>query len=158
MWYYAVGGRSVGPLTLQQMSEELRSGRVTATDLVWTAGMTEWLPAGGVAQLFAPPIPLPMPAGPAPMPLLSAEDSDDRFVRWLLPIGRSGWAIASGYLAFFAFIPLIGPAALATGILGLRDIRRRGVHGMGRAVFGIVLGSLGTVLTLFVLVVALSRR
>ena len=39
-----------------------------------------------------------------------------------------------------------GPFAVLTGILAIRDMRRNPkLHGMGRAIFGLVMGSLGTV-------------
>jgi hypothetical protein len=68
-------------------------------------------------------------------------------MRAILPVGRSWWAIASGYLALFI---VTAPLAVVTGILAIRDIRRDPhKHGMGRAIFGIVFG--GLVTTVFVL-------
>jgi hypothetical protein len=73
-------------------------------------------------------------------------------MRILLPVGRSGWAIAAGYLGLFAFLVVPAPLALVAGILAVIDIRRHPEkHGMGRAVFGIAIGALGTGLLLFVL-------
>jgi hypothetical protein len=92
-----------------------------------------------------------MPGGQAP-----AEQpwfGDDPVVRALLPVGRSGWAIAAGYAGLFSLLCLPAPLALAFGLLALRDLRRHPEkHGMGRAVFGLVMGGLGTL----VLVVALA--
>jgi Domain of unknown function (DUF4190) len=75
--------------------------------------------------------------------------SQDPAVRWLIPVGRSGWALAAGYLGLLSCFPFIGLplglAALTTGILAVRSIRRNPkLTGMGRAVTGIVLGLLGT--------------
>jgi Domain of unknown function (DUF4190) len=70
---------------------------------------------------------------------------DDAGMRMLLPVGRSGWAIASGYLGLFSVICIPAPFSLLTGILAIRDIRRNPkLHGMGRAIFGIIMGSIGT--------------
>ncbi len=70
---------------------------------------------------------------------------DDPLLRWVLPVGRSGWAIAAGYLAFFSVLLLPAPLALATGIVGIVVIKRHpSKHGMGRAIFGVVMGALGT--------------
>ena len=71
----------------------------------------------------------------------------------LLPVGRSEWAIAAGYLGIFGLVILPAPLALVVAIIAIRDIRRsRGSaspkHGMGRAVFGLVVGVLGTVVLL----------
>ena len=71
---------------------------------------------------------------------------DDPGMRWLLPVGRSGWAVAAGYLGLLSVLLLPAPFALATGILGVRSVRRHEhLHGMGRAIFGIVMGALGTI-------------
>ena len=74
-------------------------------------------------------------------------------MRLLMPVGISGWAIAASYLGLVSVLLIPAPLALITGILAVRDIRRsRGTakqkHGMGRAVFGIVMGALFTLLAI----------
>lgn len=69
-------------------------------------------------------------------------------VRMLVPVGRSGWAIASGYLGLLAIVPLgglgFGVLAIITGILARKAIRANPrLGGGGRAIFGIVMGILG---------------
>ena len=65
---------------------------------------------------------------------------DDPGIRMLLPVGRSGWAIASGYLALFSVLLIPAPFALGTGIVAVVEIQRHPKkHGMGRAIFGIVM-------------------
>lgn len=86
-------------------------------------------------------------------PTLRAEEqakrSDDAVMKHLIPVGRSGWAVAAGYLAFFSLFLVPAPAALFCGIMGLRDIRRHPEKlGKPRAIFGIVMGALGSVLLL----------
>jgi uncharacterized RDD family membrane protein YckC len=71
---------------------------------------------------------------------------DPAALRLLLPVGRSGWAIVAGYLGLFAVLLVPAPFALAAGLLAVADLRRNPkLYGMGRAVFGIVMGVLGTV-------------
>ena len=84
-------------------------------------------------------------------------DSDSKVkpdlgVRILLPVGRSGYAIASGYFGLISVLILPGPLALLFGILAIRDIKRHSHKtGMGRAIFGILFGGIATlVLGLFV--------
>ena len=48
MWWVAAGGQTQGPFTPEQLA---RSGLLHADTLVWTAGMSEWQPAAGVAAL-----------------------------------------------------------------------------------------------------------
>ena len=82
--------------------------------------------------------------GEAPVTTDFAEDATTRM---LLPVGRSVWAIAAGYVGIFAifcFVP--GPIALILGVVAIRDIKAHpDRHGMGRAIFGIVAGILGTI-------------
>jgi hypothetical protein len=65
--------------------------------------------------------------------------------RMVLPVGRPASAIASGYLALFSVLPVIGllPGILAVilGIKALKTIKRDpSLTGKGRAWFGIILG------------------
>jgi hypothetical protein len=91
------------------------------------------------------------------------EMGDDAAVRMLLPVGRSGWAIAAGYLGLFSVLCIPAPLALIAGILAVREMNRNPKkHGMGRAVFGIVMGTIGTIhlVLFFVLLIigALGQR
>lgn len=82
------------------------------------------------------------PAGGPPPQL-----ADDPAVRMLLPVGRSGLAIAAGYAGLFAVIPFLAPIALLLGILAIRDLRKNPEkHGMGRAIFGLAMGIVFTLL------------
>jgi uncharacterized RDD family membrane protein YckC len=76
--------------------------------------------------------------------------------QWLLPTNRSGWAIAAGYLGLFSVLGFPAPFAVLAGVLALREIRRNpGLGGRGRALFGMVLGALFTLLLLAVVVLSL---
>ena len=90
------------------------------------------LPAG------APPLLLPLLP-----PVSSAADN------WLIPVNRSGWCIAAGYLGLFAVLVFPAPLALAAGLIGLRDIRLHpGLGGKGRAWFAIIMGAACSILLL----------
>lgn len=76
-------------------------------------------------------------------------------MRMLLPVGRSGLAIAAGYAGLFAVTCLFAPIALVLGMLAVRDLRNNPhKHGMGRAVFGLVMGIIFTGVMAFWLVAA----
>jgi hypothetical protein len=91
-----------------------------------------------------PPPPPPSAAPPADPPSLE---------RWILPTGRSGWAIAAGYLGLLALVVVPAPIALLVGIVALRDLGRRPhLGGRGRAWFGTVAGALGTIALVALLV------
>jgi hypothetical protein len=83
----------------------------------------------------------------------------DAGMRMLLPVGLTGWAIASGYLGLVSVLLLPAPFALLTGILAVRTIRRNPrKHGMGRAIFGIVMGAIFTAVLLAAVVAGLAAR
>jgi hypothetical protein len=77
---------------------------------------------------------------------------EDRLNRILFPVGRSAWAIASGYLGLLSLLVIPAPFAVLTGIAGIVDIKKHPErHGMGRCVFGIVMGTLVTAALLLIL-------
>jgi hypothetical protein len=74
---------------------------------------------------------------------------NDPAMRLLLPVGRSGWAIAAGYAGLFAFLIFPAPIALVLGLVALRDLKRHPEkHGKGRALFGLITGAVLTPLCL----------
>ncbi len=94
-------------------------------------------------------MPPPLPQGQKPL-------GQDAGVRLLLPVGRSVWAIVAGYLGLFSVLLVFAPPALICGIVAIFDIRKSKLgpkpkFGMGRAIFGIIMGSLGTLVLLFLL-------
>ncbi|MFD0893454.1 hypothetical protein KBB96_18665 [Luteolibacter ambystomatis] len=97
------------------------------------------------------------PAAPPPLPPPSSgRIGDDMGMRLLLPVGRSMWAVAAGYLGLFSFFILPAPFSLLVSLIAIRKIKEsrqtaKPLHGMGRAVFGLVMGILGTLALLFAL-------
>jgi Domain of unknown function (DUF4190) len=91
-----------------------------------------------------------------------ADIGQDAGMRLLLPVGRAGWAIVAGYLGLVSVLCLPGPFALLAGVLAIREMRRDPrKHGMGRAVFGIVMGVLGTIgllITITALLLSAPKR
>ena len=93
------------------------------------------------------------PPGTEPNQQPPSDIGQDAGMRMLLPVGRSGWAIAAGYFGLFSLIVIGAPFALICGILGVREIKKsqktdQPKHGMGRAIFGIVIGGIVTLLIL----------
>jgi len=81
---------------------------------------------------------------------------DNAGLRLLLPVGRSGFAITAGYLALVSVLLLPAPFALLFGILAVRDIKKsrqagQRKYGMGRAIFGIIMGGIFTITMLVLL-------
>jgi hypothetical protein len=83
-------------------------------------------------------------------------DRDDHSagMRMLMPVGRSGWAIAAGYAGLFGLVIFPAPLALVLGLVAMFDLKRNPKkHGWGRAIFGTVVGLLGTGFLLWVFVI-----
>ena len=170
-WFYSQAGQQKGPVSREALGQLAANGPIGPADLVWTAGMPAWQPAGQVAGLFAAapaggPPPLPpqgVPIGYAGPPPYGAHPGqrlgDDAAVRMLLPVGRSGWAIAAGYLGLISVLLVPAPLALVCAVLAIRDIRRHpDRHGMGRAVFGLIMGSLFTIALGVMIVAAITNH
>ena len=169
-WFYSHGGQQRGPVAIEQLRAMLAAGQVMWTEMVWTAGMASWSPANTVSELrpvtMSPsqrPPPLPPQAinyaGPRmpPPPGQHRDIGDDAGMRMLIPVGRSPWAIVAGYLGLLSPLMIFAPFALIVSIFAIRDIKRRDTHGMGRAVFGLIMGALFTIL-LVVWIAAMIAR
>lgn len=63
-WYVAAGGQQQGPFPEEHVVGELSAGRLDASTLVFTGGMTEWLPVRDVPRL-AVHVPAQVPVAPA---------------------------------------------------------------------------------------------
>lgn len=150
-WHVHIDGNQSGPHPGSVAVAWAKSGQLRPIDLVWSDGMTDWVPAGQ-AQPFVGVFVEKLVAASVPRRL-----GDDATMRAILPVGRSGWAIAAGYLGLFSVLFVPAPFALLTGIIAIVDIKRNEhKHGMGRAIFGIIMGALFTV-TLIVLLAKAGR-
>ena len=80
------------------------------------------------------------------IPAVTYSAEDDPALRFVLPIGRSGLAIAAGYLGLISVLLFPAPFAILFSILAIKDIQRNPKKmGMGRAIFGLIMGGLGTI-------------
>lgn len=81
-----------------------------------------------------------------PVPPPVSDIADDPAMRLLLPVGQSGLAVAAGYMGLFSVLLVPAPFAILLGVLALKDIKKNPKkHGKGRAIFGIIMGSLCSV-------------
>jgi hypothetical protein len=77
-------------------------------------------------------------------------------LEWLIPVGRSGQAIAAGYVGIVALLfsflgylgVIVGLVSLGLGIWALK-LAREGKRGSGRAIFAIVAGVIGVIAGLY---------
>jgi hypothetical protein len=66
-WHYLSRGKQGGPVSPGQLKRMADSGQFRPADMVWTDGMSEWVPASALNGLF-PYRPVPPPPAPAPAP------------------------------------------------------------------------------------------
>ena len=94
----------------------------------------------------------PPGASPAPAPP-AARIGDDAGMRLLLPVGRSGWAIAAGYLGLFSLLGVFAPICLIVSIIAAVHLKRHPeLHGWGRTIFGLIVGGLMTVVLIIMII------
>jgi len=85
-----------------------------------------------------------------------AKSQPDDLMRMVLPVGRSGYAIAAGYLGLFSVLLVFAPFAILFGFLAFSDIKKNPHKlGKGRAIFGIVMGVICSIILIFVVLRAL---
>jgi membrane protease subunit (stomatin/prohibitin family) len=65
-WYAGIGGQQQGPFDRAGLAGQVSGGAVTATTLVWKAGMAAWAPAGELPELAALLASVPPPLPPQP--------------------------------------------------------------------------------------------
>lgn len=159
--FVAQNDQHVGPFEDEAIRAGLRSGQFSPEQLAWREGMPDWValrtlfpdasPADGRA--VPPPLPKRQPNQFAQPPRME----DSAGLRLLLPVGRSGWAIAAGYAGLFALVIVPAPLALVLSLAAIWDIRlsrARGItkYGLGRAIFGLIAGLLGTAVLVMLIV------
>ena len=162
--YHIIGvdGKEYGPVSAGQLTQWLAENRVNGQTLVRDEG-GNWKPLGehaAFASLRAAGQPPPMPGG-APPP-----GSPSDAVSTIIPY-RNAAALTAYYLAVFSVIPclgaLLGIAALVLGLRGLKFVKQYpAAKGTVHAWIGVVIGGIFgvgyTVLIVWVLVEAASRR
>jgi hypothetical protein len=158
----ARGTSQSGPFPENLIPGMIASGQLLPDDLCWLDGTPDWIPLSKVfpfpdqstaTPTSSPPPPLPPspPSPPPPVPSLG----DDAGMRILLPVGRSAWAIAAGYLGLISITLIPAPLALIASIIAIRRIKAsrstpKPLYGMGRAIFGLIAGALGTAALLYI--------
>ena len=138
-WYYGTATERKGPVAIEELKQLALARRVSPYTLVWSEGMPAWVPLGTIVHV---------PQAPA----------GDEGLGLLVPMGpQSALAMIAGYCGLFSIFVIPAPFAIVLGILGLRDIAAHPEKkGKGRAITGIVLGSLVTLI--FLLVLVTSRK
>ena len=88
LWYYGRNEQRHGPVPLETLKQMVSSGYVDMTDLVWSPGMADWVPASEVDGLFSAtatmvvPLPPPSPEATSPPPPPPATEACMAGDRW----------------------------------------------------------------------------
>ena len=75
-WYMAIGGHQVGPVTQEEIIQNLRNGSIDAETLVFTSGMSNWQKIKDVSA-FGPFIGAAAAASPPPPPAAPGRRAHD---------------------------------------------------------------------------------
>lgn len=90
--------------------------------------------------------------GSPPPPAIPSQSEFSPAMRFVLPVQTSWVAIVAGYLGLFSVLLLPAPFAIGFGIWAIFHIRAdKNRHGMGRAIFAIVMGLLSFAILIFAL-------
>ena len=123
-WYYEAGSDRCGPFTLEQMKELVTAGAIRRQTRVWRPGSDETA-LTHAGEFLAE---------------LEVKPNHNGDLAYVLPVGRSGWAIAAGYVGLFSFIPLISYAGIVVSSVAAWHLRRNPkLRGWGRVITGFVI-------------------
>ncbi|MCU1279427.1 MAG: hypothetical protein JWM53_2973 [bacterium] len=122
-WYYEANGERRGPLAVEQMKDLVKAGAIRRDTRVWRPGAdaADLTRAGDfLAELSTPP-------------------TDNHLVH-VLPVNRSGWAIAAGYLGLFSLVPFVCYAGVIVSSIAAWHLKRNPKKlGWGRVITGFVI-------------------
>ena len=72
-WYVAVDGKSIGPMSANQLSSAISAGKYPDSSMVWCEGFADWQPATTIPELKNPS---PATAPPLPVSGSQADEID----------------------------------------------------------------------------------
>lgn len=150
-WLFVSGGETAGPVSEAALRGLVDSGFLDAGTLVWTDGLAAWTPLGRVPGF----------EGTAVDPAVGRDpESTNRFALMALPGEQSKRANAAFYLGWLSLIVFPAPLAVAASIGALHELREvrlrtgREAFGRAKAIFGLVAGSIGTLVLAWVVATA----
>jgi WD40 repeat protein len=115
-WFYAVSGVQRGPISFEELQDRAKSGEFGPADLVWTAGLAEWVPASSQPGLFGTAAPTSVPTR-RPDPILpSTTAPDDEFAA---PRRRPTSSGSGLKIALFGGAAALVVIVIFCGILGV---------------------------------------
>ena len=137
-WFYTNDGQQMGPVSIASLRELANKGGLQPSDLVWTEGMSTWMPANATRGLFPSPRPgaVAAPHVPEVKPSAPPRVVDDRpmirlherrFDRRPMPVGMSTGTkilIGLGIAGVVSLVLLVGFLMLVSIITEAADQAR----------------------------------
>jgi hypothetical protein len=145
-WYYSKNGTQLGPVEEAVLRAKIASGEISAADLVWREGMSDWLTCGKVAELASHLGQAAVaPVGPGPGGAAGSPYAPSSFPGGVGVPPVSGLAVASlvcGIVGLVTCMFLVGIPAVVCGHMALNRISTPGIQlgGRGMAIAGLVMG------------------
>ncbi len=127
-WYYTQNGERQGPVSPKQLKQLVTKGEIQPTDLVWTEGKDEWIPASSIKGLFQAKKRSKVKNSPPTIPTQSNKNSDQpsffsrmitKFTNLKTPQKIAVCCIGTMGIFFFLCIGLCG-----IGTIGLNAEKR----------------------------------
>ena len=149
-WYYSKNSTQLGPVSLDELRAKLASAEVSATDMAWREGMSDWCPVSSIDELrFALRTQSNGPLAGAGMiegSPYAPPSAPPGAPSYAMPPPTSGLAIASmicGILGLMTCL-LPGIAGVICGHMALNQMAdpTLRVGGRGMAIAGLVTGYL----------------
>jgi hypothetical protein len=150
-WLFISGGKTAGPVSEATLRGLVDSGFLDAGSLVWTHGLEEWTPLGRVQGFESTAVDPAVGRDP---------ESTNRFAVMALPGEQSRRATAALYLGWLSVLVFPAPLAVAASIGALHEFREvrlrtgREASGRAKAIFGLIAGSIGTLVLAWVVATA----
>ena len=156
-WYYANEGQQLGPVSNADLKKLVAISQVLPETLIWREGMSDWLPANSLPELFATdPVDsremLPFIQPPVSQPHIQGPTDHMQ-----IEPHRAGLILTLGIIGLF--IPIVGIPAWIMGNSDLAKINKGTMDpsGKGQTKTGMVLGIIDTGWMLLVFLIGISN-
>jgi hypothetical protein len=84
---------------------------------------------------------------------------DEPGMRWVLPVGTSGWAIAAGYFGLFSLLCFPAQISIVLGLVAIWHLRKNPrLSGWGRAIFGLAMGIVFTLIPVIAVIAGVMAK
>jgi hypothetical protein len=149
------GGEPMGSVDAFTLSQLAQSGGLIGRQVL-IAESGQPLSEGQVQSVIRS-VQLPPPVLREPIHQGPVDGNQDP-MRFVAPIHASGWAVAAGYLGLFSLVLVFAPFSIGAGLLALKDLKANPHKtGKGRAIFGLAMGIIFTILLIVILIGSLGK-